>query len=135
MQPTQLSHFQINVRGENFGFYRDLFTFLGWKLIYEDAETLALAEKNGVSFWFVSGAKDVVNDYDGPGINHIGIGVAAQEDVDSAAGYLTRAGVPHLFDTPRHRPDFSREPNTYYQVMFESPDRILWEIVYIGLKS
>ena len=37
-----------------------------------------------------------------------------------------------LFETPRYRPDFSSEPNTYYQIMFESPDRILFEIVYVG---
>jgi hypothetical protein len=38
-----------------------------------------------------------------------------------------------LFDTPRHRPDFSQSPDhTYYQIMFESPDRILFEVVYTG---
>jgi len=47
--------------------------------------------------------------------------------------YLKKAGVPALFETPRHRPDFCSSPDqTYYQVMFESPDRLLFEVVYSG---
>jgi hypothetical protein len=47
--------------------------------------------------------------------------------------YLTARGVAPLFNTPCHRPEFARdEQSTYYQVMFETPDRILIEIVYIG---
>ena len=35
-----------------------------------------------------------------------------------------------LFETPRHRAEFTNSPEqTYYQVMFETPDRILVEIV------
>lgn len=136
MQPTGISHLQINVRPENFGFYRDLFTFLGWKILYDAPDMLAVAGKNGESLWFSAGVKDIANDYDGPGVNHIGIAVDAQADVDAAAKMLAGMGVPHLFETPRHRADFSDGPNdTYYQVMFESPDRILWEIVYIGPKG
>ncbi len=38
--------------------------------------------------------------------------------------------------TPRHRPEFSQGPDqTYYQVMFESPDRVLFEVVYTGPKQ
>ena len=60
----------------------------------------------------------------------------AQADVDAAAAFLTARGVQHLFETPRHRPDFAHgEDTTYYQVMFESPDRILFEIVYTGPKE
>ncbi len=34
---------------------------------------------------------------------------------------------------PHHRPEFAmNEKYTYYQVMFETPDRILFEIVYMG---
>ncbi len=47
--------------------------------------------------------------------------------------YLRERNIPPLFDTPRHRPEFAmNEEYTYYQVMFESPDRILFEIVYMG---
>lgn len=69
-------------------------------------------------------------------MNHIGIGTESQADVDTAADYLTEHGVELLFETPRHRPEFSQsEEHTYYQVMFETPDRILVEIVYIGPKQ
>jgi len=44
--------------------------------------------------------------------------------------------VALLFETPRHRPEFAQSPEqTYYQIMFETPDRILLEVVYIGVKA
>ena len=50
--------------------------------------------------------------------------------------FSRRAALRTLFETPRHRPDFAHgEDTTYYQVMFESPDRILFEIVYTGPKE
>jgi catechol 2,3-dioxygenase-like lactoylglutathione lyase family enzyme len=133
---SNLAHMQINVEPTNLPFYKELFAFLGWNSIYDDTGAFAVADKNGTSFWFIGGVKPVTNDYDGPGINHLGISVSAQADVDAAATYLTEHGVEHLFETPRHRPDFSGHgPNTYYQVMFETPDRILIEIVYTGPKA
>jgi catechol 2,3-dioxygenase-like lactoylglutathione lyase family enzyme len=136
MQPGKLSHLQINVQPENLGFYRDLFTLLGWRTIYDAPDMLAMGDPNKVSLWFLPVARPVPYDYDGAGVNHLGVGVEAQADVDATAGFLTQRGIPHLFETPRHRPDFSEsETHTYYQVMFESPDGILWEIVYTGPKS
>lgn len=133
---SHLAHLQININAGNGVFYKELFTFLGWQVISEWDGGVGLADKNGTSLWFLGGAKEIANDYDGPGVNHLAIGVAAQTDVDSAAAYLAERGVQHLFETPRHRPDFSGDgPDTYYQVMFESPDRILFEIVYTGPKS
>jgi hypothetical protein len=38
------------------------------------------------------------------------------------------------FDTPLQRPDFSSGDNIYYQIMFEGPDRILFEFFYTGPK-
>lgn len=130
---SKLSHIQLNVKPENLGFYKELLTFLGWTTIFENESMCGIGDANGTSLWFIGHVKDVNNDYDGPGMNHLGIGVSAQKDVDTAAKFLSDRGVPHLFETPRHRPDFSGDgPDTYYQVMFESPDRILWEIVYMG---
>ena len=60
----------------------------------------------------------------------------APADVDETVEFLRNLGVTLLFDTPRHRPEFAGgEDQTYYQVMFETPDRILLEVVYIGPKS
>jgi catechol 2,3-dioxygenase-like lactoylglutathione lyase family enzyme len=133
---SNLGHVQLNVPTDHFGFYRELLTFLGWEVIFESDGMFGIADRKGFSLWFIGKVKDVAYDYDGPGLNHLGIVVEAQADVDAAADYLAKQGVQHLFDTPRHRPDFSGDgPNTYYQVMFESPDRILFEIVYTGPKS
>ncbi len=130
-----LSHIQFNVRAENVRFYKDLFTFLGWGVEYETDEIVGLAGKNSESIWFIGEAKDVSNDYDGPGMNHFAIGAESQADVDTAAEHLTKQGIEMLFETPRHRPEYSSDDTTYYQIMFESPDRILFEFVYTGPKQ
>lgn len=133
---TQLSHIQFNVRATNIPFYKELLSFLGWQTLHEGEEALGMAAKGNVSLWFMPQGKAVSNDYDGPGTNHIAIGAESQDDVDAAAAYLKQHNVEALFDTPRHRPEFSQgEDQTYYQVMFESPDRILLEVVYTGPKS
>ena len=68
-------------------------------------------------------------------MNHIAISAESVADVDSTVIYLQDRGVTTLFETPRHRPEFAQDPAaTYYQVMFESPDRILFEVVYTGPK-
>jgi len=126
---------QFNVQAESLPFYKDLFGFFGWKTEYEDDGTFGASGTDGTSVWFIGGAKDVSNDYDGPGMNHLAIGAQSQADVDTAAAHLTGNGVEMLFETPRHRPEFSGEGTTYYQIMFESPDRILLEFVYTGPKQ
>jgi hypothetical protein len=65
----------------------------------------------------------------------LALAAASQADVDAVASYLGQQGVVLLFETPRHRPDFAHSADeTYYQVIFETPDRILLEIVYTGPK-
>ena len=133
---TSLYHLQVNVNPANAPFYKDLLTFVGWRILFEGDGVLGMAGGNAASLWFVPQMKDGPNDYDGPGVNHIAIGAEAQADVDTVAEYLTKIGVTHLFETPRHRPEFSAAADqTYYQVMFESPDRVLFEVVYTGVKS
>jgi hypothetical protein len=131
---THLGHMQLNVKPENMAFYKELMAFLGWKTLYDGDGMLGVGDTNGTSLWFAGMLNDTLNDYDGPGTNHIGIGTTTQADVDSAASYLRERGVELLFDTPRHRPEFSGEHSTYYQIMFETPDRLLLEIVYTGPK-
>ncbi|MCO5185096.1 MAG: hypothetical protein M9928_08820 [Anaerolineae bacterium] len=133
---TTLNHIQINVRSENLSFYADLFEQLGWQTLYADGSMLGIGDTNRSSVWFIGRIKDVINDYDGPGMNHLAIGTATQADVNVMAAYLTGRGVSLLFDTPRHRPEFAAAPDqTYYQIMFESPDRILFEVVYTGVRD
>ncbi len=131
-----LYHLQVNIQPQNVGFYRDLMGFLGWNTLYDGDGILGVGGSNNASLWFVTETKAVANDYDGPGTNHLGIGVDSQADVDTVGGYLKEKGVPCLFETPRHRPEFSSgDGQTYYQVMFASPDNLLFEVVYTGPKS
>jgi catechol 2,3-dioxygenase-like lactoylglutathione lyase family enzyme len=131
-----LTHMQFNVQPTNVAFYKDLLAFLGWQPLYDSAEMLGVADKNGVSLWFIGQVKAVTNDYDGPGMNHLALAVAAQADVDAVAAYLAERDVELLFETPRHRAEFVQSAEqTYYQVMFETPDRVLVEVVYTGPKS
>lgn len=133
---SQLGHLQINIKRGNLDFYKKLLGFLEWTVLYSTDDFIGAGDSNGASVWFIGFANDAQNDYDGAGMNHLAFSVAAQKDVDAAVDYLRAEGVELLFDTPRHRPDFAQSPeHTYYQVMFESPDRILLEIVYTGVKE
>ena len=133
---NSVSHIQFNVDPAHLSFYRDLTAYLGWKTIYDGDGMLGVGGKDQCSLWFAGQVKEVSNDYDGPGMNHLAIAAESQADVDAAAAYLKQHNVALLFGTPQHRPDFAQsEDQTYYQVMFESPDRILLEVVYTGPKS
>ena len=132
---TKISHLVFGVYPENMSFYKDLMTFMGWKVIYADATMLGVRGSDGASIWFGPPLKDGKNDYDAAGLNHLGIDAPSVADVDAVCSYLQECGVPALFETPRHRPEFSGDERDYYQVMFESPDRILYEVVYTGPKE
>lgn len=136
MPTGKLSHLQLNVHSDNLGFYKDLFAFLAWDPIHSNDTMVSFNSQGDVSLWFIGGANDAKNDYDGAGVNHIALAAVSQEDVDKTVAYLDERGIERLFETPQHRPDFSSsEESTYYQVMFESPDGILFEHVYIGPKQ
>ena len=135
MQST-LGHIQICIDPGNLPFYKELFTFLGWKVLMDDPEMLGVSDSQHTSLWFTPKMKPCVNDFDGNGANHFAMHVTHQSDVDAAVEYLKERGIPALFETPRHRPEFSAGGNsTYYQVMFTSPDDLLFEIVYMGEKD
>ncbi len=133
---SQLGHIELKINAANVPFYKDLMAFLGWDTLYEGDGMLGVGGTNGASLWFTPHASEAANDYDGPGTNHLGIAMESQADVDAVAAYLEGKGVAPLFETPRHRPEFSSGPDqTYYQVMFETPDGILFEAVYTGAKG
>jgi len=136
MPQSSIGHIQFNVQPQNLGYYRDLLSFLGWQVLYDSEGMLGVGGQHGDSLWFAGACNEVKNDYDGAGFNHIGLSVGAQADVDETVEHLRNLGVTLLFDTPRHRAEFAAgEGQTYYQVMFETPDRILVEVVYTGPKS
>lgn len=136
MPSGKLSHLQVNVASENLPFYRDLFTFLGWDPIFSNEMTESFNSGDNVSLWFIGAANGFANDRDGAGVNHIALAAASQAEVDNTVSYLAERAIELLFETPRHRQDFSHdESSTYYQVMFSSPDGVLFEHVYIGPKQ
>src|SRR3954469_12459662 len=91
---SKISHIQFNVQAANLPFYKDLLAFAGLQTLYEGEGTLGVGDENETSMWFSTSAKDVANDYDGPGMNHLALDVPAQSDVDAAVAYLTERGVP-----------------------------------------
>ena len=68
------------------------------------------------------------------------------KDAQGACHYTFAPAPPHgdtvelVFETPHHRPEIiagtgGPEGFTYYQVMFASPDNLLFEVVYTGPKA
>ena len=106
---SHIAHLQYNVRPDNLPYYRDLFGQLGWQTLHDADGFLGLGGDGPASIWFAGLANEHVNDYDGPGHNHLGIGVPSQADVDAMATWLTARGTALLFDTPRPS---SRSPPT-----------------------
>ena len=136
MEKSTFGHMVVNIQEANQGFYKELFSFLGWKILLDHPKMLGIEDENKVSLWFVEPIKKINNDYDGIGMNHLAISVQDQVAVDQTVVYLQDRHIEVLFDTPRHRPEFcGSEDETYYQVMFESPDRILFEVVYMGVRE
>jgi catechol 2,3-dioxygenase-like lactoylglutathione lyase family enzyme len=135
MIQSKFGHIQFNIYPQNLTFYKDLFAYLGWTTIADSPDMLGVGSVGSESLWFLAVANQAKNDYDGPGFNHIGLQVQSQAEVDQMVAYLAEHRYPALFETPRHRPEFSMDAeHTYYQVMFESPDCILFEVVYMGPK-
>ncbi len=133
MIQSRFAHIQINIHPQNMEFYKDLFAFMGWKTLEDSPVEFGVGPDIFNSLWFTPRANEACNDYDGAGMNHIGLLVQTQGEVDEMVAYLHGQAIKPLFGTPRHRPEFAMNADyTYYQVMFESPDRILFEIVYMG---
>ena len=109
--------------------------FMGWSTIFEMDEVVGYRSGANGDVWFVKTQNKEVQDHDSIGLNHMGFQVSIMKDVDNVKYFLEKKGVTMLFDTPKHRPEFSSSPKeTYYQIMFKSPDNILFEVVYVGSK-
>ncbi len=132
---SHLNHLQININPENLSFYKDLMQFLGWNIIMESEGMAGFTSGKEASLWFLKSQNNEQHNYDGFGVNHIGIKVEELKNVDEAEAFLKSKDIKMLFGTPKHRTEFAMSENeTYYQIMFESPDKVLFEIVYTGVK-
>ncbi len=128
-------HLQVNIDYTNIAFYKELMAMLGWNVIFED-KAVAGFKSEGMDIWFTASKSNIKPDYDEIGINHLSFKVKEQDEVDIIRIGLEKMGVQMLFETPRHRPEFSAgNDQTYYQIMFATPDNILMEVVYTGIKK
>lgn len=132
MSARSISHLQFNVSPENFPFYAALLENLGFD-VFPDTEGYVAGSGEGFSLWFVGSDVVEMQDYDHRGVNHLSFSADSVESVDEIAAYLGSIEVESLFETPRRRDDFIGGGDTdYYQVMFSSPDNLLFEVVYTG---
>jgi len=132
---THLGHLVFHIDPRNVGFYKNLFGFLGWRSIFDEGSIVGFANGGGCDLWFAGLANGAHNDHDGAGLNHLALITERHADVDTAATHLRDTGVDLLYGTPCNRPKHaSSERHLYYSAMFESPDRILLEVVYTGPK-
>ncbi|WP_322795590.1 VOC family protein [Tepidiforma sp.] len=134
---AKLGHILVNIDPTNAGFYRDLLGFLGWDRLHDSDGVLGFGGGDGASLWFMAPPGDGLANHDARGaVNHVAFAAGSQAEVDATASWLAARGIAAQFETPRHRPEFAAGPGqTYYQVMFESPDGVLFEVVYTGPKS
>lgn len=130
-------HIQCNIDYTNVDFYKNLFEALGWSVIFENPEVvIGFTSGSTGDIWFAQSENAATQDYDDMGVNHLSIRVETKFDVDTIVSLLKEHKTATLFETPRHRSEFADSTeHTYYQVMFESPDGILFEVVYIGPKD
>ena len=133
---SHLYHLQLNIDFKGFVFYKDLMTLLGWSVIFEEEDMAGYKSGNNGDVWFINASTPNTSDFDNRGVNHISFRVDKKTDVDKVVKFLKKNKVEALFETPRHRPEFSDgEDQTYYQVMFKTEDNLLFEVVYVGVKE
>jgi len=132
MSARSINHLQFNVSPDNFPFYTALLGALGFD-VFPDTEGYVAGSGDGTSLWFIGSDAADVQDYDQRGVNHVSFSADSVVAVDEIAALLPTVDVEPLFETPRRRPDFIGDGDTdYYQVMFRSPDNLLFEVVYTG---
>lgn len=129
-------HMQINIDfDKNSAFYREFMSFLGWNIVFETKGIIGFTSGQNGDIWFIDSKKKETMDYDMIGMNHIAIKVDSQENMEKTIKFLKSKGIHGLFETPRHRPEFvQKEDETYYQIIFETPDKAQFELVYVGKK-
>lgn len=125
-------HIQINVsnREASFGFYKELLSFFGYKILYEGSEDLGMSNKTTDIWLMVSPEKFKDNGFHRKrvGMNHLAFGVETKKEVDRfIKEFLNVKGIKPLYDSPRAYPEYE---DGYYAVFFEDPDRIKLEVTF-----
>jgi catechol 2,3-dioxygenase-like lactoylglutathione lyase family enzyme len=130
---TSFNHLQIYVSDTkiSFPFYKKLLTYMGYKVVHEDATHLGMRNAP-TDIWF----KEVSKEHKIPkyhrkkvGINHLAFRVSKKEDVDKFyQKFLIPQNIKPLYNTPKNFPKYTKK---YYAVFFEDPDRIKLEVVFL----
>jgi catechol 2,3-dioxygenase-like lactoylglutathione lyase family enzyme len=130
---TTLNHLQIYVsdKRKSFPFYRELLTYLGYKIVDEDTSHLGM--RNGFTdIWLKeTPVENKSNKYSrrNTGVNHIAFGVSKKTDVDKfCKEFLNPRHIKLLYNSPKLFPEYTEK---YYAVFFEDPDRIKLEVVFL----
>ena len=127
------NHLQFNVGKpeSSLGFYKDLFTFLGIEIVAEHHDELVGASDGSTTYYFYrtdEDKRDHVYNRDGTGLNHIGLHVDSDAEVDRfIAEFMKPRGIEPEWGTPRTRPDYG---HPYYQVMFADPEGLAIEVFH-----
>ncbi len=128
---TSLYHIQLNISDAKVSlpFYRDLFTYLEYRIIDESPEHIGVSN-GGTDFWIIETDKaHKANKFHrkNTGINHLALRLNSKEEVDIFVNeFLKPKEIPTLYDTPKTFPEYGGE---YYAVFFEDPDRIKLEVM------
>lgn len=123
-----LSHIEINT--SNLKFYKELLTYLGYKIIREWDNEFG-ASDGSTDMWVT----EVGTKYKGDGfhrkrigLNHLAVRVSSKDEVDQFyKEYLQPKNIAVLYGGPKEYPEYV--PG-YYAVYFEDPDRIKLEVTY-----
>lgn len=103
--------------------------YLGYKVIYEDEETLGMAGGT-VGIWIMATPERYkVNKFHrkATGLNHLAFRVGLKDDVDKFdEEFIKKNGLKTLYDTPKYFPEYSPRD---YAVFFEDPDRVKLEVM------
>ena len=127
--------FLIQNYEENIHLFKKLFAYFEWSVLHDEHGFLGV-NTGSTSLWFSSPSVEQTNHRDANGLNHIGIDVGSREEVDTFVNdFMKPNNVEALFETPKERPDFMFEGSDYYQVMFEFPGSVLFEVLYSGKKQ
>lgn len=131
---SQLGHlvYLIHDFNTNIEIYKFLFAYFDFPVTNEFPGGIGvkITAEPYQSLWILEATEKQLNHRDSNGLNHIGFTVATAAQVDQfTEEFLKLHNVKPLFDTPRRRPDFEHGDSGYYQVMFELPGGILFEVV------
>ncbi len=129
---SSLEHISLNVSDpkKSFPFYRDFFTYLGYKIIVDEEDCLAVRGE-GADFWFSSTDGEYISNgfhRKNTGLNHLAFSLPSKEDIDRFHNeFLKPHNILTLYGSPKLFPEYTHD---YYAVFFEDPNRIKLEVNY-----